>query len=72
MLIKCIIYELFVRSFHFILLIIQPDRGVVLVMDPKRKALETWADMQECIQKYNFNHYGTILATFLHLNHFIS
>lgn len=38
-------------DFHFILLIIVPDEGVVEVMDSKRKPLKKWADMQECLQR---------------------
>ena len=49
--VKCIIDSLCVRRFHFILLIIVPDEGVVKVMDPKRKPLADWADMQECLQR---------------------
>ena len=38
-------------SFHFILLIISVDEGVVKVMDSKRTPLGNWANMQECLQK---------------------
>ena len=49
--VKCIIDSLCVCRFHFILLIIVPDEGVVKVMDSKRKPLEKWAKMQECLQR---------------------
>jgi hypothetical protein len=32
----------YVRRFHYILLVIEPDAGVVEVMDPKSKPLEAW------------------------------
>ena len=46
-----VIDELCVRMFHFILLVIQVDEGVVLVMDSKRKAPEMWADLSEMLQR---------------------
>jgi hypothetical protein len=49
--VKCIIDSLCVCRFHFILLIIVPDEAVVKVMDSKRKPLEKWANMQECLQR---------------------
>src|ERR1041384_4369412 len=49
--VKCIIDSLCVCSFHFILLIIVPDEGVVKVMDPGRRSMESWEDMQECLQR---------------------
>ena len=48
--VKCIIDDLCVRSFHFILLIIKPDKVVVQVMHSRRKPIEKWTDMQECLQ----------------------
>ena len=44
-----VIDELCVRRFHFILLIIRVDDGIVLVMDSKRKDPETWADLVEML-----------------------
>jgi hypothetical protein len=38
-------------SFHFILLIIVVDQGVVKVMDSKCTPFEKWTNMQECLQK---------------------
>jgi hypothetical protein len=38
-------------SFHFILLVIQPDSGKVLVMDSLRKEKEIWADFREMLQR---------------------
>jgi hypothetical protein len=49
--IKRIIDSLYVCSFHFILLIIVVDQGVVKVMDSKCTPLEKWTNMQECLQK---------------------
>jgi len=46
-----VIDELCVRRFHFILLIIQVDQGIVLVMDSKRKNHEMWADLIEMLQR---------------------
>ncbi len=43
--------ELCVRRFHFILLVIQPDSGKVLVMDSLRKDQELWADFREMLQR---------------------
>ena len=49
--IKCIIDSLCMRRFHFILLIIVPHKGQVIVMDPKRTPLAEWANMQEWLQR---------------------
>jgi hypothetical protein len=49
--VKRIIDSLCVCSFHFILLIIIVDEGVVKVMDSKRTPLKKWTNMQECLQK---------------------
>ena len=49
--VKRIIDSLCVCSFHYILLIICPDDGVVKVMDSKRKPFSKWADLQELLQK---------------------
>ena len=49
--VKCIIDSLCVRSYHYILLIIVPDQGLVKVMDPKRRPIAAFADMQECLQR---------------------
>ena len=46
-----VIDELCVRRFHFILLVIQVDEGVVLVMDSKRKDPKMWADLSEMLQR---------------------
>ena len=46
-----VIDELCVPRFHFILLIIIPDKGLVEVMDPLRVALKKWADMDEMLQR---------------------
>ena len=43
--------ELCVRRFHFILLVIQPDSGKVLVMDSLRKEKELWADFRKMLQR---------------------
>ena len=40
-----------VRRFHYILLVIEPDTGVVEVMDSKSKPLEAWGDMADILQK---------------------
>jgi hypothetical protein len=40
-----------VRGYHFILLVIQPDKGRVEVMDSKRKSLESWGDMIDTLQR---------------------
>ena len=45
-----VIDELCVRRFHFILLIIVPDKGLVQVMDPLRNDFKKWADMREMLQ----------------------
>jgi hypothetical protein len=39
-----------VCSFHYILLIICPEEGVVKVMDSKRKPFDKWADLQDLLQ----------------------
>jgi hypothetical protein len=49
--VKRIIDSLCVCSFHFILLIIVPDEGIVKVMDPGRRSMDEWKDMQECLQR---------------------
>jgi hypothetical protein len=54
-----------VHRFHFILLVNKLDTGRVLVMDSKRKSLETWGTWL-IHSRGNFNHYGTISATFVH------
>ena len=46
-----VIDELCVRRFHFILLIIQVDQGIVLVMDSKRRNHEMWVDLIEMLQR---------------------
>ena len=46
-----VIDELYARRFHFILLIIQLDQGIVLVMASKRKDPEMWADLVEMLQR---------------------
>jgi len=43
--------ELCVRRFHFILLVIQPDSGKVLVMDPQRNDHNKWANFKLMIQR---------------------
>jgi hypothetical protein len=40
-----------VRMYHFILLVIELDRGRVLVMDSKCKPLETFRDMIDTLQR---------------------
>ena len=45
-----VIDELCMRRFHYILLIIIPDQGVVLVIDPLRSETEKWEDMDEMMQ----------------------
>ena len=40
-----------VRSFRFILLEIKLERGVVIVLDSKRKDPQEYADMTEMLQK---------------------
>ena len=39
------------RNFHFILLEIKFDRGVVTVLDSRRKDPETYADMTKILNK---------------------
>ena len=46
-----VIDELCMRSFHFIMLVIQFDTGKVLVMDSKRKDPKMWADLSEMLQR---------------------
>ena len=46
-----VIDELCVRRFHFILLAIQLDAGLVVVLDSKRKEAKEWADMSQMLQK---------------------
>ena len=46
-----VIDELCVHRFHFILLIILPDKRLVEVMDPQRNKLKKWADMGEMLQR---------------------
>ena len=40
-----------VRSFHFILLEIKFEQGLVTVLDLRRKNLEEYADMTEMLEK---------------------
>lgn len=49
--VKCVIDELCLRSSHFILLIIHPDKARVQVMDSLRRDLDKWADLQQLLQK---------------------
>ena len=46
-----VIDELCVRRFHFILLAIQLDAGLVVVLDSRRKEAKEWADMSQMLQK---------------------
>ena len=46
-----VIDELCVRRFHYILLAIQLDAGVVNVLDSRRKEATEYADMIEMLQK---------------------
>src|SRR3989337_1521071 len=46
-----VIDELCVRSFHFILLSINLDGGVVTVLDSRYKDPKDYADMSEMLQK---------------------
>ena len=46
-----VIDELCVRRFHFILLAIQLDAGLVIVLDSRRKEPKEWADMSQMLQK---------------------
>jgi hypothetical protein len=39
------------RRFHFILLVIQVDAGVVLVMNSKRKDSKLWVDLKAMLQR---------------------
>ena len=43
--------HIYVRMFHYILLVIEPNTGVVEVMDSKSKPLEAWEDMADILQK---------------------
>ena len=47
-----VIDELRVRRFHFILLSVKLDGGVVTVLDLRRKDPKDYADMSAMIQKY--------------------
>jgi hypothetical protein len=49
--VKCNWWVMRVRKLHFILLVIQLDKGWVQVMDSKRKSLETWEDMIDILQR---------------------
>ena len=49
--VKCVIDELCLRSSHFILLIIHPDKARVQVMDSLRRDLDKWADLQQLLQR---------------------
>ena len=49
--VKCVIDELCLRSSHYILLIIHPDKGRVQVMDSLRRDLDKWANLQKLLQK---------------------
>ena len=49
--VKCVIDELCLRSSHFILLVIHPDKARVQVMDSLRRDLDKWANLQELLQK---------------------
>ena len=46
-----VIDELCLRRFHFILLSIKLDGGVVTVLDSRHKDLEEYADMTAMLQK---------------------
>ena len=46
-----VIDELCVRRFHFILLVIQLDAGVVVVLDSRCKEAKEWADMSQMLQR---------------------
>lgn len=50
-LINYLIDELCVRRFHFILLVIEVDVGIVRFMDSKRKDPQIWADMSAILQR---------------------
>ena len=43
--------HIYVRGFHYILLVIEPDTGVVEVMDSKSKSLAAWGDMADILHK---------------------
>ena len=47
----CIYIYVCVRRFHYILLVIEPDTGIVEVMDSKSKPLEAWGDMADILHK---------------------
>jgi hypothetical protein len=42
---------IYVRRFHFILLIIEPEAGIVEVMDSKSKPLAARGDMADILQR---------------------
>ena len=46
-----VIDELCMRSFHYVLLEIKLERGLVTVLDSRRKDPETYADMTELLNK---------------------
>ena len=46
-----VLTELCVRRYHYILLIIQVQSGIVEVMDPKSNDPELWADMSAMLQR---------------------
>ena len=46
-----VIDELYMHRFHYILLIITPDKGLVQVMDPLRNESEKWKDLSEMLQR---------------------
>ena len=41
----------YVRSFHYILLEIKLEQGLVIVLDSRRKDPETYADMTKILNK---------------------
>ena len=45
-----VIDELCVRRFHFILLVIQLEAGLVIVLDSRCKDPKEWEDMREILQ----------------------
>ena len=49
--VKCVIDELCLRSSHFILLVIHPDKARVQVMDSLRRDLDKWVNLQKLLQK---------------------
>ena len=53
------------RRFHYVLLEIKLERGLVIVLDSRRKDPETYADMTKNSQQVSsIDHYRTISATF--------